>query len=108
MISSGQISPSKEILFENCLFDLVLSSDGDTVYLQTVDTSFTCPENYKVGDDFDDISEDDLAKMEQMPGWGYYIKLDSGWNIAFHEGYTATETYPESGSKVDWIFRRKD
>ena len=108
MVSSGQISPSKKITFENCVFDLVLNQQNDTVYLQTRDASFKTLEGYHVGTDWNSIHNEHRSNLEKMPGWGYYIELDSGWNLGFCEGQSCTDSAPTQGSVVKWIFRRNN
>jgi hypothetical protein len=106
MISSGQFSPSEKIIFDNCEFDLVVNQQMDTIYLQTTDSSFITPEGYNVGTKWKSISNVYQSKLGRMPGWGYYITLDSGWQLGFCEGQTCTDSEPTDESVVTWIFRR--
>jgi hypothetical protein len=106
MISSGQISPSESIIYKKSEFDLVLNKELDTAYLQTTDIKFKTPEGYFIGYEWDKIYEQDQKEIERMAGWGYYIRLESGWQLGFCEGETCTDSVPTNRSKIDWIFRR--
>jgi hypothetical protein len=106
LISSGQISPYKNIKIDNAIFQIVKSSDGDTVYLGTSDISFITPEGYKVGMELKAIKQKFSAKIFEEPGWGYYIQLPSKWKLRFIEGDTTTDHPPTDTSKVESIFKR--
>jgi hypothetical protein len=106
LVSSGQMSPYTEIKIDGCDFNLV-TSDSDTTYLATHDKRFQTPEGYKVGIEFLELPKDIQGHLTKEPGWGYYYKLPSGWTLGFCEGNSCTDKYPENGSKVKWIFKRR-
>ena len=106
LVSSGQMSPYTTIQIDGSNFDLVIN-DNDTTYLATRDRKFQTPEGYKVGTRFLELPSDLRNDLTKEPGWGYYYKLPSGWTLAFCEGNSCTDKYPENSSKVKWIFKRR-
>jgi hypothetical protein len=50
-----------------------------------------------------DIQNVDILKMA---GWGYYIKLKSGWFAGFCIGKTCTDRGLKDDDKVAFIFKR--
>ena len=50
-----------------------------------------------------DIQNVDILKMA---GWGYYIKLKSGWFAGFCIGKTCTDRELKDDDKVTFIFKR--
>lgn len=107
LVSSGQMSPYTDIHIRGVQFKLVQNENGDTTYLSTESVRFETPEGYKVDDKWKVISKSDREKVERMPGWGYFIKLNSGWQLGFCEGATCTDHEPTSESEIRWIFKRK-
>jgi len=105
LISSGQFSPYKTIIVNNIEFQFVGNS-GDTQYLSTASNLFHTPEGYMVGMKLNEVDESLQKNIVKEPGWGYYIQLKSGWNLAFCEGHSCTDSNLEDSSKVDWIFKR--
>lgn len=106
LVSSGQISKSKTVKINNLNFNLVLD-DKDTVYLQTTESTFVTKEGISVGKKFSELPEEIKQGLTKEDGWGYFFKLPSGWSIAFCEGNSCTERYPNANSKIKWIFKRK-
>ncbi|MFT5778298.1 MAG: hypothetical protein ACI837_001254 [Crocinitomicaceae bacterium] len=106
LISSGQFASFTNIIYKNCEFELVKSTAGDSTYLSTSDVNFITPEGFKVGNTWGDIDENYRLELARMPGWAYYIELDSGWQLGFCEGQSCTDLAPINTSRIKWIFRR--
>ena len=106
LISSGQAEPYKEVKINGHDFDLVLR-DGDTIYLATIDQTFKTPEGFHVGMQLSELPQDVQKSLTKEPGWAYYFKMTSGWTLGFCEGNSCTDNYPNSYSKVQWLFKRK-
>ena len=106
LVSSGQTLPYTRIKINDCNFDLV-KRNNDTIYLATNDKKFQTPEGYKVGTEFSELPNYIQKEFIKEPGWGYYYKLSSGWNLGFCEGSSCTDSYPKKISKVKWIFKRQ-
>ena len=108
MTNSSNFEPSMDIKLYNCDFTIVLNDFGDTTHWSTNDNKFETPEGYKVGTYWKELSTELQNSVNKMPGWGYYIRLNSDWQLGFCEGETCTDSAPKEGSKVDWVFKRKD
>lgn len=105
LVSSGQFSSYQTIFLNNVEFQFV-GSKSDTQYLSTRSKQFLTPEGYVVGmrlGEVDKILQKDIVKES---GWGYYIRLKSGWNLAFCEGSSCTDHNLQDSSTIDWIFKR--
>lgn len=106
LVSANQFSPAKEVWINSYKFDLV-AHKKDTIYLSTSDRLFQTPEGQRIGTTFAEIPEKLRKSLQEEAGWGYYIKLPSGWNLGFCEGAGCTDSEPTNASKVKWIFKRK-
>ena len=106
MISSAQFSPYTDIVIEDINYQLVQNQQGDTTYLSTQDPKFVTQEGYKIGSKWENLAISDRENVTSMPGWGYLIGLESGWQLGFCEGYTCTDNPPTKASEVKWIFKR--
>lgn len=106
MTSASQFSPCKEVWINSHKFDLSVQGI-DTIYLATSDRLFQTPEKFLIGTTFAEIPEKLRKTLHKEAGWGYYIKLPSGWNLGFCEGTSCTDSEPINSSKVKWIFKRK-
>ena len=94
MTSSGSLEPSKDIILDRINFSIVQNKKGDTTFLATRDVNFKTPEGYSVGDQFKDISQLEKNRIHKDPGYGYLIKLNSGWQLGFCEGNSCTDNIP--------------
>ncbi|RVT77565.1 hypothetical protein EOD40_07110 [Flavobacterium sufflavum] len=107
LISSGQLSEYETVTINDINFDLVMNSIHDTIYIQTMEPKFVTKEGYHVGKQFTELPITIQQNLIRYPGWGYFYKLASGWSIAFFEGKTRTDSYPNANSKIKLIFKRK-
>lgn len=107
MTGSGSIEHSLDVILGGINFTIVVNELGDTTHWSTNDVNFKTPEGYGVGADWDIIPMNLKKSLHKMPGWGYYMKLNSGWQLAFCEGQSCTDAEPKEGSTVQWIFKRK-
>ncbi len=108
MTFSGSVEPYQEIKLYGCDFAVVLNESNDTTHWSTNDNKFETPEGFKVGTNWEELPTELQNAVNQMPGWGYYIKLNSGWQLGFCEGESCTDSEPKDGSTVKWIFKRSD
>jgi len=86
MTSSSNIEPSKDVILDGISFTIVLNEMGDTTHWSTTDLKFKTLEGYNVGTNWDKIPIELKKSMGHMAGWGYFIKLNSGWQLGFCEG----------------------
>lgn len=107
LTSSSTLEEALKTKISGIDFSIVLHESGDTTFWQTTDSRFITTEGYRVGNSWNDIPNELKSELIMIPGWGYFINLDSGWTIAFCEGSTCTEQMPSSESKIDWIFKKK-
>jgi hypothetical protein len=107
LISSGQTEQYEVIKIKNIDFDLVVSETNDTIYLATNDKRFVTSEGFTVGTTFGQLADNLKNELSKENGWGYYVKLNSGWTLGFCEGSSCTDNHPIDSSEVKWIFKRK-
>lgn len=106
LISSGSFLPSTDVILNGINFTIVLNEKGDTIHWTTRDMKFITPEGFNVGTSWENVPKKLQKSIRKMPGWGYYIKLNSEWQLGFCEGKTCTNNEPSKGSNVNWIFKR--
>jgi hypothetical protein len=106
LVSAGKFSPSTRVKFGGSYFDLVIEKN-DSIYMATSDSLFLTHDKFHVGMTWEEIPSTLRKKLQKETGWGYYIKLPSGWNLGFCEGVSCTDTAPMDSSEVKWIFKRK-
>ncbi|AUC74918.1 hypothetical protein [Olleya sp. Bg11-27] len=87
-------------------FKFALNTKNDTVKVWTTDKEFITPEGYKIGSEFKDIENIVKSELYEESGNGFFIKLNSGWELSFCEGKTCTDNEPSKNSKVKWIRRK--
>jgi hypothetical protein len=107
LVSAGTTKEGTEIKMYGSKFDLVVENNKDTVYLATSQKLFHTPEKHHVGMKFSELPKATQKKIQEESGWGYYIKLPSGWNLGFCEGASCTDSKPTDDSTVKWVFKRK-
>jgi hypothetical protein len=108
MTTSSNLEPSYDIQLYKCDFSIVLNENGDTTHWSTNDKDFRTPEGYKIGTKWNELPIDLQNSVNKMPGWGYYIRLNSDWQLGFCEGESCTDSKPKDQSSVKWIFKRND
>ena len=89
MAGSGQMWPSYETVIDGVSFVIGFDGDHRVRFVATTDPAFAGVDALRIGDSPD--AELRAAASESMvhePGWGYYVRLRSGWN-AFIDDSTA-------------------
>jgi hypothetical protein len=107
VVSSGQMSPFKTVNIDNIFFQLLIDAQGDTSFIGTRNQAFMTPEGYKINTRLGLINKAYRDKLKQEPGWGYYIKLPSIWNLQFVVEKTLTDHLPLDTNRVTYIFKRR-
>jgi hypothetical protein len=46
------------------------------------------------------------VEVKKMRGWGYYVLLNSGWQVGFCTGSSCTDRELNNDDKIMWIFKR--
>lgn len=93
----------QEISVNNIKINYTLDKNGDTAKVWTKDFRFLTSEGFKVGTTWQELPSHLQKSIYKIPGWGYYINLNSGWTLVFCEGSSCTDTPPVNSSKVAWI-----
>lgn len=96
----------KEFKKRDITFKYTLNKISDTVKIWTTDSKFITDENYKIGTKLNEISPVLKKQIYKLPGNGYFIRLPSGWLLAFCEGKSCTDEIPNESSQVKWIVKR--
>ncbi|MFC4739779.1 hypothetical protein ACFO3U_07195 [Flavobacterium ponti] len=95
-----------KMTIDDITFSYQLTGNSDTVALTTYDEKFETIEGYKVGTKWKNISKVLRDSVYKHSGFGYYIELESGWNLGFCIGVTCTDNHPTNNSEVKSIRKR--
>lgn len=107
MTSSGSFEPSKEIILDNINYTVVQNNEGKITFWSTRDDKFKTKEGYSVGKKLKEISQTEKERIYKVPGFGYLIELNSGWQLGFCEGKSCTDEIPNENLIVKWIQKRE-
>lgn len=107
LVTSSQFYPSTEIHVDNISYEIAWEGNGKLYYISTSDIKFESEEGVKINMTLSDILKKTESEVYKMPGWGYYIKLKSGWYAGFSVDKTCTGRELAKNDSVKWIFRRK-
>jgi hypothetical protein len=91
------------ITVDNIEMKYALSQLGDTVKIWTQDQDFVTSEGFKIGTSWEELPPDLQKNHYALPGWGYFVPLQSGWSLGFCEGPSCTDKPLAATSKVAWI-----
>ena len=79
------------------------------IYIYTDDKNFTInnlkindklPESYIINREFVSIPAYNNREIGYIPGWGYYIEIESGWYAGFD-----SKTKPNEESRIECFFK---
>lgn len=99
----GREDPYIETLHLGHEFKLVVNKNGDTIKLVTHDTTFVTPEGYRIGTSWNRIPLAEKSEVVRKVGYGYFLKLASGWTLGFCAGSECSNGELSNESKVVWI-----
>lgn len=106
LVSSSQISPSTTVYSKGLVFNIAWNEKRKVNYIVTYDSNFTTKEKIKLNMALRDIKNIQKVEILKMPGWGYYIELESGWNAGFCVDKTCTGRELVEEDRVKYIFKR--
>jgi hypothetical protein len=106
LTSSSQLSPFTNINCKGKDFQLAWNSEGKLIYISTTDSNFLTNDNFKVGTTLSEIKDHQKIEISEMSGWGYFIKLESGWYLGFCVDNSCTGRKIKNSDKVKWIFKK--
>lgn len=105
MTSSGSLAPAYEVEHEGLEFTICAYKDKLVHYVDTDDPNFRTPEGITAGESLKNVLEISKGKLIREPGWAFYVRLKSGWNAAFLQGY-ATQGELSPDATVSLLFKR--
>ena len=105
LINSSQFSPSTTVYCQGSLFNIAWDNNGKVNYMMTTDTNFVTDNNVKVNVTLKEVKRIQDVEIFSMPGWGYYIRLNSDWFAAFCIDSTCTGRDIEDNDKINWIYK---
>jgi hypothetical protein len=95
----------REFTKNEVVFKFLLNRELDTVKVWTTDPKFSTSEDYKIGTKYSELPAILRNQMFNLPGEGYFVRLYSGWKLAFCEGIACRDMLTED-SEVKWIEKR--
>ena len=99
----GGEDPYIETSYMGSEFKIVVNEEGDTSKYVTHDSTFFSPEGCHVGSYWIDIPLADQTEVKKKTGYGYFLKLYSGWTLGFCAGSECTNQELSNDSRVVWI-----
>ncbi|MGN2687785.1 hypothetical protein [Flavobacterium sp. GCM10027622] len=96
----------REMYSNSIKYQYELNRKSDTVSLRTYDKKFTTKEGYRVGTKWKDVAKKLTDSVYKLSGFGYYIELESGYNLLFCVGTTCTDNFPNENTEVVCIEKR--
>ena len=106
LINSSQLSPSIEIFNENSVFTIAWNEIGEVNFITTSDSNFKTKENIKIGSTILEIKKQQTTEIHKISGFGYYIRLKSGWNAGFCIDKSCTDQQPKDEDSVTFFFKK--
>jgi len=103
LVGPAQSFPYKKIKFKDITYDIAINK-GKIEYISTTDSNFITNDGFKVGDTIESLKQMGYEEFKELRGWGYYIKLKSGWNAGFSILQDNTYKPLKNDSKIAWFF----
>lgn len=83
LVSGSQLGKSFKLVEGEIEYKLVSVKKGIINYIGVVSRKFSTPEGATVGMSFENVRKLTQKELVEEAGWGYYLKLPSGWAAAF-------------------------
>jgi hypothetical protein len=80
-VDTNSILPSYAFKIKGIEYFISFDKSGELLFIGTISKKIKLPENIKVGDSIIKCIKMTNKKIYNKRGWGYYLILDSGWNI---------------------------
>ena len=106
LINSSQISPSTTVYVKGIVFKIAWDRDSKINFISTTDSTFYTNENIRINMPLKEIENIQNVEITKMPGWGYYISLESGWFAGFCVDKTCTGRELTNEVVVSYFFKR--
>ena len=105
MASPSQFHHLVSIMVDSVVYDLGVTKDGEVRYISTADEAFATPEGLTVQSSLNDCRQFSERSGGPFPGWGYLLRLESGWCAAWCVGYTCGEQAPDDTTAIGWFYK---
>ena len=109
LTSSSSINSEAYTVYENGIkYVISVDKNKEINYISTMDKNFMSPEGIRVGNSLQQVlNVADSKNINKEFGWAFFVKLPSGWSVAFTQGKTVTEGKLKNIAEVKWLFKRK-
>lgn len=104
LVSSSAFYPYRKIKYRNIIYDIAIDKNK-IKFISTSDINFMTDDGFMIGDTVKKLKESGYSEFNEMRGWGYWVKLESGWCAAFCEGDACTDKELNIDSKIKWFFK---
>ncbi len=105
MTHSSDLSRNYKMQVHNNLYYVSINRKNIVNYIAINDSSFKTEDKLKVGSSMSDVRDITKSEVRQLPGWGYFVPLPSGWNAGFCGGQSCTSDSLIATSQIDWFFK---
>lgn len=105
LVSPGQMQARWTWQFRGVEYVLGVDRGNIVQFIATSSDRVRTREGVHVGQAFAEVEGLRSINVSRWPGWGYVVKLPSGWNAAFFIGNTMTEFPPGPTDRVVKLFR---
>jgi hypothetical protein len=112
MVNSSTILPYFIVYFEGTDYKIAFNNNNiikaifiNESYIYNHRQSFKTPDGVYIGMTYGELKKiEPNIKIKEMPGWGYFGMLKSGWKVAFFIGNTLTEHFPKEDDIIKSIY----
>lgn len=105
MTNASNMAKVYSIENERISFNIQVDDSYIVTYISTNDPDFRTPEGVYLGMTYEQVMGKTSAELKAMRGWGYYLKLPSGWKAVFFIGQSGTDSEPGEESDVTLLFK---
>jgi hypothetical protein len=107
LTNASSLLPAIKIRHKEIMYNVVLSKDETVSYVITFDPFFETNDGFHVGMPFKQLRDKLEGSGQFEPGFGYSIKLKSGWNAFFSNDKILLEGKVQDTAKIKSFFKTK-
>lgn len=103
LTSSAQFDEARIVVIDSVIYEVVFKKSGVIKFVSTGDEKFRSSEGLSIGSSYIEVRKIfgiNKVAIINIPGWGKYIKLQSGWNAVFDFKAPVDEK-----SKIQFFFK---
>jgi len=101
----SSLEPSLDIQYNHINYSVVLSKEKKASFIITWDHAFKTKEGFKIGTLYKDVRMKYKGNGRYVPGYCYYIKLNSGWNALFSNDKIFEEEKPSDSDSIKGFYK---